>query len=177
MGVLPDPIAAPTCQTCHMQDGEHGVSTAWGFLALRLPMPEDEQWAADRATILKALGVLDPAGNPTARLDIVKAANVVRLTQDDWQIQRDRMIRTCSQCHSMDFAKGELEKCDQMIKESDRLMADAIRTVAALYKDGILKKAKSYASAFPDLLTFHDAPTEIEQKLFVMFLEHRMRTF
>ena len=25
--------------------------------------------------------------------------------------------------------------------------------------------------------TFHDAPTEIEQKLFVMFLEHRMRAF
>ena len=27
------------------------------------------------------------------------------------------------------------------------------------------------------LLTFHDAPTKIEQKLFVMFLEHRMRAF
>jgi hypothetical protein len=27
------------------------------------------------------------------------------------------------------------------------------------------------------LLTFHDAPTLIEQKLFVMFLKHRMRTF
>ncbi|MBI5967770.1 MAG: hypothetical protein HY882_07930 [Deltaproteobacteria bacterium] len=36
---------------------------------------------------------------------------------------------------------------------------------------------KTYAYAFPDLLTFHDAPTVIEQKLFVMFLEHRMRTF
>ena len=30
---------------------------------------------------------------------------------------------------------------------------------------------------FPDLLTFHDAPTPIEQRLFVMFLEHRMRAF
>jgi hypothetical protein len=46
-----------------------------------------------------------------------------------------------------------------------------------LYKDGILKKPASYASAFPDLLTFHDAPTPIEQKLFVMHLEHRMRAF
>jgi hypothetical protein len=26
-------------------------------------------------------------------------------------------------------------------------------------------------------LTFHDAPTPIEQKLFVMHLEHRMRAF
>jgi hypothetical protein len=49
--------------------------------------------------------------------------------------------------------------------------------VAELYKDGLLKKPAGYASAFPDLLTFHDAPTVIEQKLFVMFLEHRMRAF
>ena len=28
-----------------------------------------------------------------------------------------------------------------------------------------------------DLLTFHDAPTVVEQKLFVTFLEHRMRAF
>jgi hydroxylamine dehydrogenase len=41
----------------------------------------------------------------------------------------------------------------------------------------LLQKPKNYAHAFPDLLTFHDAPTVIEQKLFVMFLEHRMRTF
>ena len=27
------------------------------------------------------------------------------------------------------------------------------------------------------LLSFHDAPTVIEQDLFVMFLKHRMRTF
>jgi hypothetical protein len=39
-------------------------------------MPDDEQWAADRTTILQALGVLDPEGNPTARLDVVKAADV-----------------------------------------------------------------------------------------------------
>jgi hydroxylamine dehydrogenase len=64
--VLPADAAAPTCQTCHMQDGNHEVRTAWGFLAVRLPMPEDKQWAADRATILQALGVLDPAGKPTA---------------------------------------------------------------------------------------------------------------
>ncbi len=64
-----------------------------------------------------------------------------------------------------------------MIKDADRLMAEAIRTVADLYKDGILPKPKNYAYPFPDLLTFHDAPTVIEQKLFVMFLEHRMRAF
>jgi hypothetical protein len=63
-GVNPAASAAPTCQTCHMPNGDHEVQTAWGFLAVRLPMPEDKQWAADRATILQALGVLDPSGKP-----------------------------------------------------------------------------------------------------------------
>ncbi len=174
---LPETAAAPTCQTCHMQEGNHAVETAWGFLAVRLPMPEDEQWAQDRATILQALGVLDPDGNPTARLDVVKAADVARLTQEDWQKERDKMVKTCNQCHSINFARGELEKGDEIIKEADHLLAEAIRILAALYKDGILKKTESYSYAFPDLLTFHDAPTVIEQRLFVMFLKHRMRTF
>ncbi len=174
---LPETVAAPTCQTCHMQEGNHAVITAWGFLAVRLPMPEDKQWAADRVTILQGLGVLDPDGNPTGRLDVVKAANVARLTQEDWQKERDKMLKTCNQCHSLNFAKAELEKGDQMIKAADSLMAKAIRTVADLYKLGMLKKPENYIYPFPDLLTFHDAPTPIEQELFVMFLEHRMRTF
>jgi hypothetical protein len=145
--LLPETAAAPTCQTCHMPGGTHGVRTAWGFLAVRLPMPENRQWAADRATILQALGVLDPAGKPTGRLEVVKAADVARLTQEDWQKERDAMIQACTQCHSATYAKGELAKGDSMIKDADHL------------------------------LTFSDAPTVIEQKLFVMFLEHRMRTF
>ncbi|MDH5385245.1 MAG: multiheme c-type cytochrome, partial [Candidatus Aminicenantes bacterium] len=134
---LPETVAAPTCQTCHMQEGNHAVLTGWGFLAVRLPMPEDKQWTADRVTILQGLGVLDPEGNPTGRLDVVKAANVARLTQEDWQQERDKMLKTCNQCHSLNFAKAELEKGDQMIKAADSLMAKAIRTVADLYKDGL----------------------------------------
>ena len=175
--MLPPTVSAPTCQTCNLQGGNHGVLTAWGFLAVRLPMPEDKLWAADRVSILQALGVLDPDGKPTARLEVVKAANVARLTQEDWQRERDKMIKVCNQCHSANFAKAELAKGDMMIKDADRLMAQAILIVADLYRDGILPKPKSYAYPFPDLLTFHDAPTVIEQKLFVMFLEHRMRTF
>lgn len=174
---LPENVAAPTCQTCHMQDGNHEVRTAWGFLAVRLPMPEDPQWAADRATILQALGVLDPEGKPTSRLEVVKAADVARLTQENWQMERDKMLATCNQCHSRNFAQDELQKGDRMIREADRLMAEAIRIVAGLYKDGSLRKPANYSAPFPDLLTFHDAPTVIEQKLFVMFLEHRMRAF
>ena len=176
-GILPESAAAPTCQTCHMQDGNHAVKTAWGFLAVRLPLPEDEQWAQDQVTILQALNVLDPDGNPTERLEVVKAADVARLTEEDWQVQRASMIKACSECHSENFAKAELEKGDDMIRETDHLMAEAIRVVAALYQDGVLSKPDSYAYPFPDLLTFHDAPTPIEQTLFRMFLKHRMRAF
>jgi hydroxylamine dehydrogenase len=177
LGVLPETAAAPTCQTCHMQEGNHEVRAAWGFLAVRLPMPEDKKWVEARATVLKALGVLDPEGNPTARLDVVKQIDLARLTEEAWQKERDKMTGTCARCHSVSFARGELAKGDDMIREADLVMAEAIEIVAGLFKDGILRKPKSYAYAYPDLLSFHDAPTVIEQKLFVMFLEQRMRTF
>ena len=82
----------------------------------------------------------------------------------DWQLSKHNKNKIgCSECH------GDRHKSVQDV--------EAILTVAGLYKDGILPKPKNYAYPFPDLLTFHDAPTVIEQKLFVMFLEHRMRAF
>jgi len=177
MGIVADSSAAPTCQTCHMDEGNHEVRTSWGFLAVRLPMPEDKEWAQARTAILQALGVLTPDGNPTDRLDVVKNADLARLTQEEWQRERDKMLKICRQCHSFNFAKNQLAKGDDMIRQADLLMSEAIGVVATLYQDGIIEKPGSYAYAFPDLLTFHDSPTVIEQKLFVMFLKHRMRTF
>jgi hydroxylamine dehydrogenase len=177
LGKLPESAAAPTCQTCHMQDGNHEVRTPWGFLAVRLPLPDDPQWKADQVTILQALGVLDPEGNPTPRLEVVKAAQVARLTQEDFDRERAKLMKACSQCHSESFAREEMAKGDAMIKAVDHLLAQAIREVAALYEEGVLEQPEGYAHAFPDLLTFHDAPRPIEQTLFVMHLKHRMRAF
>ncbi len=177
-GTLPADTPAPTCQTCHMVDGNHEVRTAWGFLAVRLPLPEDDpQWKADQITILQALGVLDPNGKPTARLDVVKAADVARLDQASFDKERNKMIQVCSECHSKNFAKNELDNADKLIRDLDHLLAQAIRIIASLYQDGVITKPEGYAYAFPDLLTFQDAPTSIEQKLFEMHLKHRMRGF
>ncbi len=182
LGALPESSSAPTCQTCHMPEGNHEVRTAWGFLGLRTnglaPYPgEDKDWWNDRVTILQGMGILSPAGEPTPRLDVVKAADVARLDAKAFDAEREKMLAVCDQCHSRAFAEEELAKGDRMIREIDRVMAEAIRVVAGLYEDGTLAKPENYAYPFPDLLTFHDAPTPIETRLFTMHLKHRQRAF
>jgi hypothetical protein len=188
-GNLPKDATAPTCQQCHLLNGTHENRTAWGFLGVRLPLPEDKQWAADRVTILKALGVLDPeTGKTTPIFEAVKSVDMVRLTQEAWQAERDKMIKTCSKCHSGTYAKTQLDMGDAIMQKADRLMADAIETVAALYKDGLIQKPKDYPFNYPFLLTFmHTGGAEgtkdfnklsyIDQVLCQMYMKHRMRTY
>jgi hydroxylamine dehydrogenase len=171
---LPAAYSAPTCQTCHMPGGDHGVRNAWGSTFLRMPMPEDKEWAGDRATILQAFGILDPDLKPTPMLEGIKALDIVRMSQDAWQKERDRMVKSCTQCHSANFARGELAKGDRMVRDTDRLMAEGIRTVAALYKDGILRQGEGNPFPFPNILAFNEARTPIELKLSAMFFESRL---
>jgi len=166
---------APTCQTCHMPDGNHGVMTAWGFLALRLP-EDDKEWLDNRVTILKAIGVLDDKGQPTERLDAVKAAKIARLTKEDFDRERAKMVDVCSKCHSRSYAIENLRAGDEVIKEVDKIFADSIRTVKALYDDGILTKPQGWKYA-PDLLQFYEAKSVAEQELYLIFLEYRQRAF
>jgi hypothetical protein len=188
-GDLPQNAAAPKCQDCHMADGNHANHTAWGFLGVRLPLPEDKRSAADRVTILKALGVLNPeTGEPTEILDAVKAVKMARLDQKSWQKERDKMIKTCSNCHSEKYVREQLEMGDSILQKSDRLMAEAIETIAALYKEGFIKKPKAYPHNYPFLLTFMhsngakwdenlDALSYIDQVLVQMYMKHRMRAY
>jgi len=107
--------------------------SSWGFLALRLP-EADQEWMGYRVTILQALGVLDKDGKPTARLDVVKAANLVRLDKESFDKERARMEAICQQCHSVTFAKENLKNADLVIKASDKIFAEAINIVADLYR-------------------------------------------
>ena len=184
-GKLPEKAAAPTCQFCHLPDGTHTNRTAWGFLGVRLPLPEDKQWAADRVKILKALGVLNPeTGQPTGRLELVKSVDLVRLTQEAWQTERDKMIKRCKQCHAESYAREQLAMGDSIMQKTDRLLAEAIDIVAALYQDGIIKKPANYVFAYPDFLYFMQTGggdlnklSFIDQVLFQMYMKHRMRTY
>jgi hypothetical protein len=167
----------PTCQDCHMQNGDHRVMTSWGFLALRLP-ESDKEWMGYRVTILQALGVLDAKGKPTARLDVVKAANIARLDKESFDAERAKMINTCKKCHSENFAKENLKNADLMIKAADKIFAEAINIVKDLYKDGIIeKKTNQFTWPYPDLLTFYEVNTHVEQLLYEMFMDFRMKTY
>lgn len=184
-GNLPAEANAPTCQYCHLPGGTHENRTAWGFLGVRLPLPEDPQWKADRITILKALGVLNPeTGEPTPRLEAVKSVDMVRLTEEAWRNEREKMLKRCSQCHSPQYAREQLEMGDSIMKKADRLLAEAIQIVAGLYKDGIIKKPENYPFAYPDFLYFmHTGGGDtkslsyIDQVLLQMYMKHRMRTY
>ncbi len=172
--VDPESGRAPTCQTCHMPEGNHGVSTSWGYFALRLPEP-DREWQNYRKSLLKGLGVLDEVGKPMSWVEREKAGKVFTIsTLEKWKDEREKMVKVCMQCHAETYVREELKKSDAIVKDVDALMAEAIEIVADLYREGYLERGKDYP-AFPDLMRLYEIPTTIEQKLFRMLMEHRMR--
>jgi hypothetical protein len=86
------------------------------------------------------------------------------------------MVTVCANCHARAFAQQNLAAADSIIKESDKLMAEAIDIVEGLYRDGILERPQD-RPPHPDLLRFYEVKYPIEQTLYTMFLEHRMRSF
>ena len=167
----------PTCQKCHMAGGNHRAMTAWGFLAVRLP-EKDAEWMGYRVSILKALGVLDSGGKPTARLDVVKAADMARLTEEAFDAERNAMVSICKECHSETYVTKSLENSDQMIKAADKIFAKAIELVTHLYKDQLLASTTNAAtSPYPDLLTFYEVDSHIEELLYEIFMDYRMKTY
>ena len=55
------------------------------------------------------------------------------------------------------------------------MVAEAIDIVEGLYNDGILERPNDRPPV-PDLLRFYNVKYPIEEKLYTMFLEHRMRS-
>ncbi len=165
----------PKCQDCHMPGGDHRVRTAVGFLGLNL-VTDDEELKGYQATILKGLGVLDEKGNFTPLLDVVKAGDMVRLDKADFDAERKRITDVCKQCHTPSFVEANMKNADLMLKEGDKLFAEAIEIVAGLRRDGIIK-VKEGEGVYPQLLNFYEVDTKIEEILYEMFMDHRMKQF
>jgi hypothetical protein len=113
---------------------------------------------------------------------------MARLDQASWEKERNKMLDTCTKCHSRTYAKEQLDMGDAILTKADRLMADAIETVAALYKDGIIKKPEGYPYNYPFILALMhtnganwneklDELSYIDQVLLQMYFKHRMRAY
>jgi hypothetical protein len=163
-----DKYFGPTCQTCHMQQGTHMVETAWGSLGLRLPWPEDGQWALARKDILTGMG----AYKPQERLETFRQLGIVRVGQQAWADRRQIMLKTCSGCHDQSFAQSRLDMGDETVRKSDLLLAEGLNVVADLYQQELLP-AGNDEYPFPDLLTVSADRHEIEKALDLMFRQHR----
>lgn len=167
----------PTCQTCHMQGGDHEVRAPWGFFGVRLPLPEDPQWSAARVTILQALGMIDLKGRPAERHALLKELDMARVTEESWQRSREKTAESCCNCHPQDLVARTLEQGDKILREADLLLSQAIRIVADLYAEGVLKAPPHSTAPYPDLLSAHGERTEIEERLYAMFSRHRTTAF
>lgn len=86
------------------------------------------------------------------------------------------MEAICANCHSANYVAEQMKASDNIVRETDKIMGEGIRTVKGLYDDGLLKKPEGWKYA-PDLLQFYEAKSSVEQELYVMFMEYRMRAF
>ena len=165
----------PKCQDCHMPGGDHRVRTAVGFLGLDLTT-QDPEMQKYQASILKGLGVLDEKGEFTALLDVVKAGDMVRLDKADFDAERKRITGQCLKCHGANFVKANIANADLMLKEINRIFAEAIEIVAGLRRDGLIEVEEG-EGVYPQLLQFYEVDTHVEQILYEMFMDHRMKAF
>jgi hypothetical protein len=158
-----------------MPGGDHEVRTAWGFYGVRWPVSgDDPEWAEDQRTILRALGMIDADAQPTTRFRAADVIDVFRMDTGSFARERERMAGTCAECHARTHADLELAGADDALRRADALMAQAIRIVAELYRDGILDRP---GAPFPDLLALRPDSPAIEYRLWSMFSERRARAF
>jgi hypothetical protein len=171
-GALPSGAAAPTCQACHLQNGDHTVRAPLGSVALRLPLAEDQGWAADKQALLQGLGVLDGSGGNGVRAAAFEEARIAELDRLGFQAGRDRLTQACRQCHAVAFVRDQLAQRDALIRDADALVAGALREVTALYRDGVLKRRGQGPA--PDLVAWPSGSAP-EQRLGQMFFDHRAK--
>jgi len=104
--------------------------------------------------------------SPQSLPDVVKAADLARLDQASWQTQRGKMVKTCKQCHSVNFGKEQLQHGDEMIRNADHLMAQAIRPSAQMRREHTSQVGRLPVSPVP----LSAGSDEQECRLFGRFL-------
>ena len=77
---------APTCQTCHLMEGDHEVRTPWGFLGLRIPTKENV------LALIKVAPALEP--QLTSLAAALPEGNYIDLDDDPaWVLDRALILQ------------------------------------------------------------------------------------
>jgi len=153
---------SPTCVTCHMPNGTHntGVGITLGQVGN---------------------GAVLAGNHPPVKMRTIAPAEARR--------QRNDMVKTCLPCHSSRFANDSLSKADEVKKEADALLAEAVQRITQLYDDKILRRStnapdRDSKDANPEtgLVVLgsdqpYDGLSPIEQRFFDMFKFHHASTF
>ncbi len=111
---------APTCVTCHMVSGNHDVSQG-----ITLGGASQGKFVGDTNS-----------GN--VQVKNPKSVFMNEITQADFDRERAKMVKVCSQCHSQRFATHKLENADAIKVASDGIAGEAMSVIEGLYKDGLL---------------------------------------
>ena len=125
-----DYSAAPTCATCHMSGNtrnggktthDAGERISWtNRPAVSLPMDTDANHGVIKET--------DP--------DKRRA-----LTVDTWQQKRQRMVDTCTHCHSPDYVTNFYKQYDDFVRlYNEKFGKPGLAIMAAMKKNGLLSE-------------------------------------
>lgn len=119
----------PTCQTCHMSDGDHKAITAWGFIGYRPAFagetPEERE-------------VLEKVKAAITEIGPAKAPGVYRESYEEWAAEREKMLDTCTNCHSRSFAQRRIAMGDEMIMESSKVFVKIYDLTNQMSEEGLI---------------------------------------
>jgi len=149
----------PTCQTCHMPEGEHLFRTARGYWGLDSRSGQEP----DR-TLFKALGFLDETESWTDQGKRLLDLGCFRDPTGAFRTDRQRMVSVCTECHEESEARANLEKGDRALNQANQLM---VRALKAAEKRGVPSPAL-YPAGDDD---------SVRKRLQEMFFLDRMNRF
>jgi hypothetical protein len=116
---------------------------------------------------------MDQQGRPTDLLNEFQVRGIIQVKPEEWTRFREEMVEICGTCHGKLFAREKLLQRDAFIKKTDQLMVEAIQLVEPLYEKSILPRPELRPTS-PDLLGLYSPPNPLEEKLWEMFLRHRI---
>ncbi len=106
-----DEEQAPTCVTCHMEEGSHDVSSGL---------------------------TIGRAGSGAVLVGEEPPIAMRTITPERLAEERETMMKRCQRCHTPRVARRALEDADAIKREADRLLQVAVDLVEALHIDGLL---------------------------------------